>query len=123
MSLRLASSTSARACWMRSMNFGSFQCVSLNGDSGRSPCATCDRYTREAQEHGRRDELDGEPFLPGLLEQRLGLLEVLLALRQVARVHRVVTRVEVVGDRALAAEHLLHHLLAVDHEPERLAHT
>ncbi len=95
----------------------------LDGDAGALGLLGEDlRGLDDALEDRRGDELDRQALLAGLLEQRLRLLEVLLALRQVGREVLVVRRVEVVRDPALAAQHLVDHLLAVDDQPERLAH-
>ena len=70
----------------------------------------------------RGEQVDLEVLLAGLGEQRLGGLDVLLTLRQVvADVGRVERAVEVVGDAAVAAEHLVDHRLTVDDEAHRLA--
>ena len=75
-----------------------------------------------AERLGRGDELDREVVVvAGLLEQRLGLLDVLHALLEVGRAG-VEAPVHVVGHDAQAAVGLVDHLLAVDDEPEGLAH-
>ena len=61
--------------------------------------------------------------MAGLREQRHRGRDVLLALRQlVADVGRVERAEEVVGDAAVAAEHLVDHRLTVDDQAHRLAH-
>ena len=59
--------------------------------------------------------------MTGGAEQRLGLIEILLALRDL-QVGGVERGVEVVGDAAESAECVLEHLVAVDDQPEGLAH-
>ena len=60
--------------------------------------------------------------MAGGLEQRLGLLDVLSALGQRTVIGGIERRVHVVGDSALARQHLLDHLRAVDDQPHRLTH-
>ncbi len=59
--------------------------------------------------------------MPGLGEELLGAGDVLLALREVVCETRIVDAVEVIADRAVAAEHLFDHLLAVHSQPEGLS--
>ena len=89
-------------------------------------CLACSANRFAAGRRDRADvvageQLDLEALLAGLAEQRLGLVDVLLALRQVVGVGRVERGVQVVAERAVAAERLVDHLLAVDDQPHRLA--
>ncbi len=78
--------------------------------------------------HARRGsgrvEVDLQPLLTRLLEQELGAVEILVVLREpAARVAGVERRVDVVTDDPVARQRLLHHLLAVGDQLERLPDT
>ena len=80
------------------------------------------RRRRDRADVVAREQLDLEALLARFAEQRLGLVDVLLALGQVAGVGHVERCVHVVAERAVAAQRLVDHLLAVDDQPHRLAH-
>ena len=79
------------------------------------------RHLRKTGRVVRCEQVDLEVRHAGLLEQCHGGRDVLITLGQVvAEVHRVERAVEVVGDAAVAAEHLIDHGLTIDHETHRL---